>query len=256
MESVKKAPAENAGQLKYRNRLAEKAGYASFYDYQKNLRKKRRLRQENKMMGLTIKRGLEKLGESYIWLAEKVGVSKTSIGYYARGESLPDDEIRRRILEILGGPERIKSEQPAKKNIAENIITLENFASAIRKTLYADEKNNSEADRRAAEDAERVMDFFGYSGRIIDNVLENAERDLFYSLEDAGLLSIEKEETTVPFSGKEWRINCWVLNREKILSCSAETPRQEIDVPGSEDVYAGLPQDVWLNHARKPEVLA
>ena len=46
----------------------------------------------------TIRHGLEKLGESYSWLAKSVGVSKTSIGYYARGEYMPNDEIRRKII--------------------------------------------------------------------------------------------------------------------------------------------------------------
>ena len=45
--------------------------------------------------------------------------------------------------------------------------------------------------------AEHILNFFGYSDRIIDNVLHPEDRDTFYMLEDAGLMETEREETTL-----------------------------------------------------------
>ena len=36
--------------------------------------------------------------------------------------------------------------------------------------------------------AEHILNFFGFSDRIIDNVLHPEDRDTFYMLEDAGLM--------------------------------------------------------------------
>ncbi|GEM_PF-2483304 len=63
--------------------------------------------------------------------------------------------------------------------------------------------------------AETVMNFFGFGERIIDNVLDSEERDIFYMFEDAGILKTEREEVSL-WNGKNWRINYWVLNKDKI----------------------------------------
>jgi hypothetical protein len=60
-----------------------------------------------------------------------------------------------------------------------------------------------------------ILNFFGYSDRIIDNVLEPEDRDAFYMLEDASILTTEREETTL-YDGREWRIHYWLFRREKI----------------------------------------
>src|SRR2546421_3405669 len=62
--------------------------------------------------------------------------------------------------------------------------------------------------------AQHVLNFFGYSERIIDNVLEPEDRDAFYMLEDSGILTTEREETTL-YDGREWRIHYFVLRKER-----------------------------------------
>src|SRR2546427_6745129 len=56
--------------------------------------------------------------------------------------------------------------------------------------------------------AQAVLNLFGYSERIFDNVLEPEDRDAFYMLEDSGILTTEREETTL-YDGREWRIPPW-----------------------------------------------
>ena len=61
--------------------------------------------------------------------------------------------------------------------------------------------------------AEHILNFFGYSDRIIDNVLHPEDRDTFYMLEDAGLMETEREETTL-YDGREWRDRKSVVGKE------------------------------------------
>src|SRR2546421_12502113 len=62
--------------------------------------------------------------------------------------------------------------------------------------------------------AQHVLNFFGYSERIIDNVLEPEDRDAFYMLEDSGILTTEREETTL-YDGREWRIHYWMFRKKR-----------------------------------------
>jgi hypothetical protein len=46
--------------------------------------------------------------------------------------------------------------------------------------------------------------------------LEPEDRDAFYQLEDTGILTTEREETTL-YDGREWRIHYWLFRKERIL---------------------------------------
>jgi len=94
---------------------------------------------------------------------------------------------------------------------AATIITPEDLAKAM--VSNADFKGISfEA---AHPLAKHVVGFFGYGNRIIDNVLEPEDRDPFYMLEDAGLMTTEREETTL-YDGREWRIHYWLFRLDRI----------------------------------------
>ena len=92
--------------------------------------------------------------------------------------------------------------------------------------------------------AQHVLNFFGYSDRIIDNILEPEDRDAFYILEDRGILTTEREETTL-YDGREWRIHYWLFRRERIneLMTSAGPVAKEEEITAS--VYEDLPEDIW-----------
>ena len=78
------------------------------------------------------------------------------------------------------------------------VLTTETLAAAIN---YSPEYSHM-GDDESNYLAEHILNFFGYSDRIIDNVLHPEDRDTFYMLEDAGLMETEREETTL-YDGRE-----------------------------------------------------
>ncbi|MGP6220936.1 DUF6015 family protein [Caldiplasma sukawensis] len=93
--------------------------------------------------------------------------------------------------------------------------------------------------------AEHLINFFGYSDRVIDNMLEPEDRDAFYTMEDLGILQTEREETTL-FDGREWRIHYWILNVERVRFLVNMKIEKE-DAGNNEEylVYEEIPDDVW-----------
>jgi len=89
------------------------------------------------------------------------------------------------------------------------IISVEMLAAALKEKLKGEEREMKKL-------AEYLMSFFGFEDRIIDNILTNEDRDIFYFLEENGILKSCFEETTVE-RGKPWRIHYWILNKEEIL---------------------------------------
>src|SRR2546428_2612620 len=89
--------------------------------------------------------------------------------------------------------------------------------------------------------AQHVLNFFGYSERIIDNVLEPEDRDAFYMLEDSGILTTEREETTL-YDGREWRIHYWMFREERIAQpVGAQKGKEEGEKKGG--IYHDGPPD-------------
>ena len=118
-------------------------------------------------------------------------------------------------------------------------LTIEHLASAIRNSI--DKEGMPETEARAM--AQHVMNFFGYSERIIDNVLEPEDRDAFYMLEDAGILTTEREETTL-YDGREWRIHYWIFRKDRIAELLGGTSNAGGD-GDSTDVYNDIPNEIW-----------
>src|SRR2546422_10790790 len=94
-------------------------------------------------------------------------------------------------------------------------LTVEDLTRAIRNSI--DRAGMKDDEARAM--AQHVLNFFGYSERIIDNVLEPEDRDAFYMLEDSGILTTEREETTL-YDGREWRVHHSIVREGR----SAELP--------------------------------
>ena len=120
-----------------------------------------------------------------------------------------------------------------------SIVTLDELSLAIR---------NSPDNRGMEEDqsydlALHVLNFFGYSDRIIDNVLEPEDRDAFYMLEDATILTTEREETTL-YDGREWRINYWLFRKDKIRELMNSAGNVQED-NSNKTVYDDLDEDMW-----------
>ena len=118
-------------------------------------------------------------------------------------------------------------------------LTVEHLTKAIKNSI--DKSGMPDEEARAM--AQHVMNFFGYSERIIDNVLEPEDRDAFYMLEDAGILMTEREETTL-YDGREWRIHYWMFRKERITELISGRKGASTDGV-NQNVYDDIPEDIW-----------
>jgi len=125
-------------------------------------------------------------------------------------------------------------------------ITVDDLTRAIKNSI--DRTGMKEEEARAM--ATHVLNFFGYSERIIDNVLEPEDRDAFYMLEDSGILTTEREETTL-YDGREWRIHYWMFRKDRIFEL-VEAQRAKEEAIGGQTVYDDVPEDFWQTRREKP----
>jgi len=128
-----------------------------------------------------------------------------------------------------------------------NIITLDDLSKAIANRVGIDIEE-------ARRDAGFVMDIFGFQDRIIDNVLDPEDRQLFYILEEEGMLTTEREETTL-YDGREWRTHYWVIRKDIILKFAKDenkrvgnvlSDKQKIQDISNEAIYDNLNEDQWV----------
>ncbi|MHB1439519.1 MAG: DUF6015 family protein [Cuniculiplasma sp.] len=130
-----------------------------------------------------------------------------------------------------------------KKKHIRNFTDISELSNAISKGLSLQNKRMSFEESFSA--AEHLINFFGYSDRVIDNMLEPEDRDAFYTMEDIGVLQTEREETTL-FDGREWRIHYWILNIGKIIQLSSMKIKLEnIDDAQQFSVYEEIPDEYW-----------
>lgn len=120
------------------------------------------------------------------------------------------------------------------------ILTLEDLAMAVSNRIGIPEED-------ATRDANFVMDIFGFDDRVIDNVLEPEDRQLFYILEEEGMLTTEREETTL-YDGREWRTHYWLFKKHQVFTMSEEEReirRRKKRGATEADVYHAMPDDLW-----------
>lgn len=122
----------------------------------------------------------------------------------------------------------------------ESVLTLENLTIAIRNGI----DREGMPEEQAKEMAQHILNFFGYSERMIDNVLEPEDRDAFYMLEDTGILTTEREETTL-YDGREWRIHYWLFRKERILELVCGYDMKGEDSDSDVSIYEELEDGVW-----------
>jgi hypothetical protein len=150
-------------------------------------------------------------------------------------KSLKEKNIERRMKGALEGKEDFM-----------NFVTLDDLSKAISNRVGID---IDEAQR----DAGFVMDIFGFDDRVIDNVLDPEDRQLFYILEEEGMLTTEREESTL-YDGREWRTHYWRLRKDTILRYSKEAnetrkylidKKQPVNV-SDDDIYNNINEDMWI----------
>jgi hypothetical protein len=128
-------------------------------------------------------------------------------------------------------------------------LTVDELTKAIKNSI---DKSGMETEAARAM-AKHVLNFFGYSDRIIDNVLEPEDRDAFYMLEDSGLLTTEREETTL-YDGREWRIHYWLFRKERIKELvEAAEEKERLEAEEESLVYSEIPEDIWRRNGEEEE---
>ena len=132
------------------------------------------------------------------------------------------------------------------------VITLEDLSRAIANRIGIDIEE-------ARRDASFVMDIFGFDDRVIDNVLDPEGRQLFYILEEEGMLSTEREETTL-YDGREWRTHYWQLRKDAILKFAREKKdnknviiptKQSIETMDDADIYLNMDDEIWISRRKR-----
>ena len=129
-----------------------------------------------------------------------------------------------------------------------DIITLTDLANAIANRVGIKKE-------KAWRIAGFVLDLFGYDDRIIDNVLDPEDRQLFYILESEGMLTTGREVTMLN-NGREWLTHYWQLKKKTILKYAREEnkrftetlsfKRRNMNIP-KKNIYSTLSEEVWTS---------
>jgi hypothetical protein len=124
------------------------------------------------------------------------------------------------------------AKQPKKK-----LYTEKDFYTGKRKEIFVSALTNGLGmdEYDAIDLIDKIIDFFGFNDKILDNVLLPTDRDVMYMLEDLELVKTESEETSLP-DGRDWRMNTWIWRKENILSY-ANSKRENYENQTGENTY-------------------
>ena len=125
------------------------------------------------------------------------------------------------------------------------VLTLEELRKALAFKLDKKGLSKENIDKLA----EYLMNFFGYDDYVSDNKLNAKDRDVFYMLEEEGLLKTLRDEVTIQ-KGKVWRIHYWVLKKNEIMKL-AKAKRIEKTEENKYQIYEDLSEEVWQTRKRK-----
>jgi len=141
--------------------------------------------------------------------------------------------------ENLVGNNDVTSLEPGHTQLVEQIVTIDKVKKVLEKTIGKKGIGTEEIDHLA----NYLMNFFGYGEYVIDNVLTSEDRDVFYMLEEEGILKTSREEINL-LKGKVWRIHYWILRKREILKAAqdkekAQTHEEEFSI------YKEISDEVW-----------
>ena len=123
------------------------------------------------------------------------------------------------------------------------VVTMQQVEKALKKTVG----RRGMSDMEIKNLADYLMSFFGYTDEVIDNRLTAEDRDVFYMLEEEGLLTTTQEEVLLK-KGKLWRIHYWILKKDQIIRLA------KMDEEGIErkdeaaQVYDQISDEEWARH--------
>ncbi len=118
-------------------------------------------------------------------------------------------------------------------------ITVEDVEKALMNTLGKKGLNKEEIMKLA----EYIMNFFGFSDTISDNLLKAKDRDVFYMLQDVGILTTSQDQISIK-KGKIWRIHYWVLKKNEIFRL-ANLKNEDETENEYKRIYNELSNEIW-----------
>jgi len=128
------------------------------------------------------------------------------------------------------------------------VVTMQQVEAALKKTVG----KKGMSDNEIKNLAEYLMSFFGYTDEVIDNRLTSDDRDVFYMLEEEGLLTSTQEEVLLK-KGKLWRIHYWILKKDQIIRLSLQGADEEQHKAAEADVYDQVSDEEWARHKLTPD---
>ena len=128
------------------------------------------------------------------------------------------------------------------------------LALAIRSGYFL---RNLELDPKDASDiADYLLSFFGYEEEIIDNMLMGYDRDVFYQMEDIGVLKTSQYSERIKegnYAGREWTLNKWVLDKSAVHNLIEKAYEKSIRGEDPGIVYENLFSSASVDDLKNPD---
>ena len=140
-------------------------------------------------------------------------------------------------------PQLTTPEAISREEVLGRVMTYDDMRKALGRLLRERGMSQDEINQLAMY----LLSFFGFSDAIIDNILDTDDRDVFYMLEEEGILTTSREEAYT-LRGKVWRVHYWILQKREIMRLCAEVDAEEkarAGPAGDFDVYAVVDPGVW-----------
>lgn len=128
------------------------------------------------------------------------------------------------------------------------VVTMQQVELALKKTVG----KKGMTDQEIKNLADYLMSFFGYTDEVIDNRLTSEDRDVFYMLEEEGLLTSTQEEVLLK-KGKLWRIHYWILKKDQIIRLANSEEEGAAVKDEAAQVYDQVSDEEWSRHKVSPE---
>ncbi len=125
-----------------------------------------------------------------------------------------------------------------------SVVTMRQVELALKRTVG---KRTDMSEEEVKNLAVYVMSFFGYTDEVIDNKLTPTDRDVFYMLEEEGLVTTTHEEVLLK-KGKLWRIHYWILKKDQIARLAALGDEEEKSAEPAASVYEEISDEQWARH--------
>lgn len=96
-----------------------------------------------------------------------------------------------------------------------------------------------------------VIERFGSNEEVMDAELDKSTRDVFYMMEEKGILTTRRYDDTLPSNSTEWRTHVWIYKKGTILSILSSKKKLPFPIDKAEKLYNTMPASLFEEHAKK-----